>query len=176
MAFFRPEARAAIWRWREALAGAVIALFGLFMAIGARGLDPWLGLAVAFAGAALGWAGFQLGRFRRARGGPGVVQVDERRIAYFGPFGGGFVALGGLRRLEIVPPRAGGHPAWRLHHEGGEALEIPADAEGAEALFDVFAALPGLRIEPMLQALENPPDQAAVIWESEEDQGALRLH
>ncbi len=164
MAFFRPEAREALWRWREALIGVAIALLGLFMAIGAQGLDLWLGLAVIFAGAALGWAGFQLGRFRRARGGPGVVQVDERRIAYFGPHTGGIVALDSLWRLEIAPSPAGAL-AWRLHHEGGAPVEIPVNAEGAEALFDAFAALPGLRIEPMLQALERPPGQLAVIWE-----------
>ncbi len=171
MAFLRPEVKEGLLRWRETLAGLAVAGYGLWLAAGGRGLDLWFGLAVAFAGAAMAWAGWQLARFRRARGGPGVVQVDERRIAYFGPVTGGIVALDDLERLEIGPGPSG-HPVWRLFHEGGVPLEIPVNAEGAEVLFDAFAALPGLRLEPMLRALEGPPGQPAVIWQK----GHRRLH
>ena len=56
-------------------------------------------------------------------------------------------------------------PHWRLEQRGHPALLIPVNAEGSDALFDAFAALPGLRTERMLQELQGAPHQAVVIWQ-----------
>lgn len=42
---------------------------------------------------------------------------------------------------------------------------IPVDADGAEALFDAFAALPGLKTERMLATLRAESETAVLIWE-----------
>lgn len=162
MSFIRPEARAALWRWREVLAGGGVALLGASWALGPRGLLGWVGWALILAGVALVVIGIQRGRFRTGGGGHGVVQVDEGQITYFGPLSGGTVAAVELERLTLDPTA---HPAhWLLEQPGQPVLFIPIDAEGAEALFDVFSTLPGLRTEHMLAELRRGR-RPVVIWE-----------
>ena len=161
--FLRPEARAALWRWREVLAGIAAALFGLWLVAGPGLLLAVPGYALILAGGAFCWIGFQRGRFRSDGMGPGAVQVDEGQIAYFGPLTGGVVALRELERLSL--DRSSYPPHWRLDQPGQAALMIPVDAAGSNALFDAFAALPGLRTERMLAELGNPKAPSVVIWE-----------
>lgn len=171
----RPEARAQLLRWREALVGGAIALLGLWWIIGPGRLLilPAVGLIVA--GAALIWVGVQRARFRSAGQGPGAVRVDEGQITYFGPLTGGVVALRELSRLTLDKAQ---HPAhWRLAQPGQPDLLIPVNAEGAEALFDAFATLSGLRTERMLHALQGPDPHPIVIWQRDAAENApLRLH
>jgi len=163
MTFFRPEAQAAIWRWREVLAGAVVTLLGFWLVLGPGLLLAIPGYALVATGAALVWIGVQRGRFRGGGLGAGAVQVDEGQIAYFGPLTGGAVALRELERLSLDRTS---HPThWRLDQPGQPALLIPIDAAGADALFDAFAALPGLRTERMLTELQAQEAQSVVIWE-----------
>lgn len=162
MSFIRPGARAALHRWREALAGAAAVLLGLWWMLGASGLLPWVGGAVALAGAALVFAGIQRARFRGAAGGPGIVEVDEGRVAYFGPLTGGVVALSEITALSLDPSAKPSH--WVLSQPGQPDLCIPLNAEGAEALFDVFASLPGIRTERMLAQMRAEGDAAVVVW------------
>ena len=165
----RPEASAAIARWREALIGGAVALLGIYWASG-TGLLKWIGFFLVFAGGALVLAGIQRARFRMAGVGPGVVQVDERQVTYFGPLDGGAVAIGDIQTLTLdtssVPP------VWVLSQPGQGDLHIPVNAEGSDALFDAFAALPGIRTEHMLAQLEQKPDHPVVIW----SRPAARLH
>jgi hypothetical protein len=161
--FIRPELRAALWRYREAIAGAVIALLGLRWAWGAGDVILVAALLVTAFGAAVGWTGLQRARFRATSGGAGVVTVDEAQVAYFGPYTGGVVSVRQLIRVELDGQRPG-HPEWLLTEPGQAALAIPLDAEGAGALFDVFAALDGLDTERMLALQEAPPRAISLIW------------
>lgn len=161
--FFRPEAKAALWRWREVLVASAVALVGLWWIIGPGRLLAVPGWALLLTGAALGVIGFQRARFRSGGDGPGAVQVDEGQIAYFGPLTGGVMALQSLERLSLD---ARSHPAhWRLDAPGQDALLIPVNAAGSEGLFDAFATLPGLRTERMLHELRGGQSHAVVIWE-----------
>jgi hypothetical protein len=170
MSFVRPEASAKLARWREALIGLACLALGAWWAFHLGGLMTWIGGAVMLGGAALIAIGVQRGRFRTGGGGPGVVQIDEGQITYFGPLTGGAVDLADLVRLEYDPA---GHPAhWRLSQPGQPPLSIPVTAEGADALFDAFSALPGLRTERMLAAMKSPPPHSVVIWQGT----ANRLH
>ncbi|MEX0369589.1 MAG: hypothetical protein AB3N09_03100, partial [Tateyamaria sp.] len=56
-------------------------------------------------------------------------------------------------------------PHWRLDQPHQPPLMIPVDADGADALFDAFAALPGLKTERMLAQMRANPDAAVLIWE-----------
>lgn len=163
MSFIRPEAKAALWRWREVLIGAVLALLGTSWASGPGGLLGWVGLALVAAGTALVVIGVQRARFRISSGGPGVVQVDEGQITYFGPLTGGAAAVSDLQSLALDPTAKPAH--WVLVRPGEPPLTIPVNAEGSDALFDAFASLPGLRVQRMLAELNGENPHPVVIWE-----------
>ncbi|MBR9764092.1 MAG: hypothetical protein GYB53_11355 [Rhodobacteraceae bacterium] len=170
----RPEVRSALLRWREALLGAVVLGLGLWGVVGTYGYIPWLAGVLALIGAALVLAGVQRAHFRNAAGGIGVVKIDEGQIAYFGPFTGGVVALTEISRLSLDPGTR--PPSWRLVQLGQPDLLIPLDAEGADALFDIFAALPGLRTHKLVSEVQRATraetPHPVVIW----DRARLRLH
>ena len=163
MSFLRPEARETLWRWREVLVGLGALIGGAWLVLGPGRLLAVPGAALLVLGLLLVWVGVQRGRFRRAGDGVGVVRVDEGQISYFGPLTGGVIALRELERLSLD---ASHHPAhWRLEQPGQAALLIPVNASGSEALFDAFAALPGLKTERMLAEMQTGLPQAVVIWE-----------
>lgn len=171
MSFVRPEVRAALARWRETLAGAAAALAGLWLVFNGYGGGVVIGWGFLVGGAALAVAGVQRARFRAPPDGPGIVRVDEGRVVYLGPFGGGSVALDRLAWLELQPSGRA-RPDWVLIEEDGTRLDVPSDAMGAEALFDVFAALPGLGTEEMLARLGGPVRERTPVWQRD----APRLH
>lgn len=170
MSFVRPEATKSLTRWRETLIGGAIVALGAWWAISAGGILSWVGYALLPIGAALSFVGVQRARFRAASGGPGIVQVDEGRVTYFGPLTGGMVDLAEMTRLTLDPTAKPAH--WGLFQPGQPALMIPATAEGADALFDAFATLPGLRTQKMLAALSSQSDAAITVWTNEHN----RLH
>ena len=161
MSLLRAEALAALHRWRALIAAAALAL----------GASALLGRA-ALAGAPLAmallvlsllvalWLGRDaLARLRLARtGGAGVVAVAEGRIEYFGPETGGMADLDALRAVEIG---AGSH--WLLRTDGAPPLRIPLAAEGAAALLDAFAALPGFSAERAAAAVARPGAHV-IVW------------
>lgn len=172
MSFVRPEVRALLWRWRELLAGAALIALGLWWALGVTGwLLNALGGLLALAGAALALLGLQRARFRDARDGPGVVQVTEGRVAYFGPLTGGAVDIAELTRLSL--DRQGQPAHWVLRQPGCDPLHIPVSAKGGEALFDAFSALPGLRTEHMLRELHRAGGGESLIWQRQATRAAL---
>jgi hypothetical protein len=162
MSFLRPEAKAALWRWRELLAAAGLGALGAWWTFGTGGLLGWIGAALIALAGAIAVIGLQRGRFRMGAGGPGVVVVDEGEITYLGPLTGGSIAVAGIDRLALDPTARPAH--WVLGRAGAMPLCIPVNAEGAEALFDAFATLPGLRTERMLAELGNGA-APVVIWE-----------
>lgn len=171
MTFIRPEVRQMFWRWREVLIGGGIASLGLYWAVSSRGLLAMLGTVLVVGGAILIFAGLQRTRFRIGRGGPGVVQVDERQVTYFGPLNGGSVSIDALASVELEP-RSKPDAEWILTELRGQPLHIPVTAENAESLFDVFASLSGIRTENMLTQLRASPEERVTIW----DVGQRRLH
>ncbi len=164
MSLIRPEVTQHLNRWRETLAGTAAALFGAYWMITELGARQIIGTALAIGGALLLIAGIQRARFRKGSDGAGVVQVIEGQVTYFGPMDGGVIATEDLVRVELVPNGAK-EPAWRITHRTGEPLLIPVDARGAEALFDVFAGLPGLDTETMLQEMNRTPAFPVTIWQ-----------
>lgn len=175
MSFFRPEAKAELVRWREALVGAGLVVLGLWWLLGPGRLLTFPAVAFLVAGAALIWIGVQRARFRGKGDGPGAVQVDEGQIAYFGPLTGGAIALREMSRLILDRSQFPAH--WQLEQPGVPAVTIPVNAAGAEALFDAFATLPGLRTERMLAELQARTRYQVVIWQRESSISAqLPLH
>ncbi|WP_216821455.1 hypothetical protein [Tabrizicola sp. TH137] len=154
----REEMRAALWRGREGIAAGAVVAFGLWVAAqGGWVLLPF-GLAVAAFGAGLGVQAWRRLRFAQGGAAPGVVEVDEGQISYMGPTLGGFVAVPDLVELRLMTLR--GQRLWRLKQADGQVLLVPVEAAGAEALFDVFATLPGMDMAALLAALA-PAGQGA---------------
>ena len=101
MSFIRPEAQAFLWRWRELLGALALLLLGLRWAIWGIGLMQITGWACVALALVLGVVGAQRMRFRLGSGGPGVVQVTEGQISYFGPLTGGAVARSEIETLRL---------------------------------------------------------------------------
>ncbi len=175
MSFVRPEAKLALWRWREVIVAAFVFILGLSWVTGPGGLLGWIGWVLIAIALALAVVGVQRARFRTGAGGPGVVSIDEGQITYFGPLDGGTVATREIERLALDPTSS---PAlWVLDQPGQPTLHIPVNAEGAEALFDVFSSLPGLKTQQMLAELNGSAMHPVVIWERHPSRPAhLRLH
>lgn len=165
MTFFRPEATAALWRWREVLIGVALAVLALCWLAGPGGLLGFVAPAVLVAAGALIMIGLQRGRFRGAGGGLGTVQVDEGQVTYFGPLTGGTVALREMSRLILDGAQRPAH--WRLEQPDHAPVMIPVNADGADFLFDAFASLPGLKTENMLTQLRDAPTKPVLIWQRE---------
>lgn len=139
-------------------------LLALWMALGTFGVTRWLAGALGLLGVGLLWTGAQRWRFARPGRGPGVVEVDERRLTYWGPLSGGTVDLDDLLRLDLDSDSS--PPCWVLVTLRGESLSVPVNAERAEALLDLFTALPGLRTEAMLAALERTGGGTVTLWQA----------
>ncbi|MEQ6248913.1 hypothetical protein ABMC89_08480 [Sulfitobacter sp. HNIBRBA3233] len=161
--FFRPEAKAALWRWREVLVAGALVCLGLWWLLGPGGLLAVPAVALVGIGAALAWIGVQRARFRGNGEGAGVVSVDEGQVSYLGPLTGGVVALRDLERISLV--RTARPPHWQLDAPGQEPVMIPVNAANADALFDAYASLPQFHTERMLSELRGGTAQAVVIWE-----------
>lgn len=153
MSLIRPEAAAALTRLREVIAGGGLAAAGLWLLFNPGYLLPALGLALIAAGAGLALVGLRRLWFRAPGQAPGVVQVIEGQVGYFGPEGGGFVALDDLIALSLTAD--GAH--WRLTSHEGAVLIVPRAAKGAETLLDVFVRLPGLDPAALVRAASAGP-------------------
>lgn len=164
----RPEIRAGLWRWREVFAALIVLAVGVWIVRNSFGYLNWLGWAVSGAAVLGGIAGLQLGRFRRHTDGKGVVTIRERRIAYLGPEEGGMIDLDLLSSLAFDPARQ----SWTLRDQKGTRLSIPVSALGADALFDLFVTLPGLRASDLIAVLETPPAITTILWQ----QSRLLVH
>ena len=166
MILIRPELQARFWHWREALAAAAVAVLGGWLLWRGLRWQDWMlqglgGLVLAGALAAL-YAAVQRARFRVPDGAPGIVRVTERRIVYMGPYDGGAVSLQSIVEVALVPGPGGRH--WALCRAGEPALMIPLGALGAEALFDAFAALPGLDPARLARSVERPAPEPVIVW------------
>jgi hypothetical protein len=162
--FIRPEVAAALHRWREVIGAGGLAAFGLWLLTRGGVVLPVIGGLTVAVGAWLALTGWRRLRFARgtAAAGPGVVEVIEGQVGWFGPGIGGFVALAEVHSLSLVT--VAGIRCWRLDHEGSGHLLIPLDAAGAGRLFDAFAALPGLSVAALVTAAEAPGAGTRIVW------------
>lgn len=173
--FLRPEARAALRRWAEpALWLAVVAL-GLRLFLVGGWFWQGAGVLLGVVGGALFLTALRSARMRLGHDGPGVVEVDERQVTYFGPQTGGAVSIDALTRVEIETSAAGPGPTelwWLFHMPGQPPLRVPGDAAGAERLLDALAPLPGVDFDAAIRAAHSDEQALFVIWQ----QDRLRLH
>lgn len=172
MSFLRPEATRLIRRWAETAVYAALAGWGVvWLLTSASGGPAWRwGLAAVAALAGL-WFVRAAAMAALAAGegeAPGIVEIDERRVAYWGPREGGAIALDEIASVDIdvaAPDDWHDETVWALRPPGIEAaLLIPASAEGAERLIDAFAALPGFDPARAVSALRARRPGLITIW------------
>ena len=154
----RPELAAGLRRWSEVLASMALAAFGLWTLQSHDRFIQIIGVVLIAAGLGLALVAWRRLRFQRETSAPGIVQVVEGQVSYFGPETGGFVGIGQVVELHLVDHAT----TWRLV-TAEETLHIPVAAQGADALFDAFGQLPGLRMADVLDALDHP-QPARVLW------------
>ncbi len=161
--FFRPEAITALTRWREVLMALAIILIGLWIALRPGGvIVTGFGYVLIALGAAFMVPALRRARFMTGTDGPGAVEVDEGRILYMGPQTGGTMALDDLRVLSVR--RDGGDQVTWVLADATQLLVIPVHAAGADALFDAFAALPGLNVERLIRAVQSRTKGSQRLW------------
>jgi hypothetical protein len=156
----RPELAAFARRYSEVLTGLGIAALGLWALQARGGFYQLLAALVLMTGLALAFAGWRKVRFRRAGDAPGIVQILEAQISYFGPDTGGFIGTDDLVELHLL---AAG-PTWQLVGQDGTRLDIPVAATGSDALYDIFAGLPGVDMPRILAALDKIASEDRALW------------
>lgn len=164
--FLRPEIVAALVRWREVAGALALAAAGLWV----TGFGGWffqaVGLLIAVAGAGAAVIALRRLRFVREVDQPGIVEVDEGQVRYFGPHGGGFAALAEAAELSVYTD-ADGRKWWLIREQSGNLLPVPAAAEGADRLFEAFSSLPGLSQTALIEALEREGRGPVTVWRRE---------
>ncbi|WP_295074546.1 hypothetical protein [Tabrizicola sp.] len=169
MSFIRPELLDAAHRWREVIAGGTLAALGTWTAWqGGYFLTP-LGLSLLALGTAWALTAWRRLRFQQDGEAPGIVRVTEAQVAYYGPRVGGFVGLPELSEIRLLTLR--GRRIWKLKQGDGQLLHIPVESDGAEALFDAFATLPGIDMAALVAALgsDAAPSDSRVVALAEVD-------
>ncbi|MEO0388285.1 MAG: hypothetical protein AAF281_12265 [Pseudomonadota bacterium] len=184
MSFVRPELRARAARlftarfvhWVEPLVVLGLFALALFLGLGFLRGGGWVGGAVGAVALATGVVTLiafgRRAKFERGGTAQGLVEIDERRVAYLAPQGGGIVALGGVARIEIHAAEGdpkGLRTVWVLTDARGQSLVIPAGARGAGALADALAGLPGIRLDRAAAALAGERAGRHLIWSAPGD-------
>lgn len=155
----RPEVSATLRQWSEVLIGVCVMLLGVWGLQARGGFYQTLSALVVLTGIALAVIGWRRLRFNRAGHAPGIVQVLEGQISYFGPETGGFIGIADILEVHLTDSARN----WQLVGEDGTRVTIPVAADGARALFDIFAALPGMNMPALLTALDTP-DHDRCLW------------
>ncbi|MEL6316591.1 MAG: hypothetical protein AAFR16_03010 [Pseudomonadota bacterium] len=110
----------------------------------------------------------QLARGREGRLGPGLVEIAERRIVYWGPESGGAVSLDALRAVSVARTEDGPFDEdvfWVLETaDPEETLRIPSGAEGATGLPTAFEGLPGFDLARAAAATRAPDPGLERVW------------
>lgn len=164
MGLIRPELREWLRPRQEMLVAALCVIVSGWIA----SWGGWFFAGLGFLGFAIS-AGWLLGSWRRLAfhrdiAAPGLVEIVEGEIRYFGARAiGGTLALRDLNEIRLL--RLNGQDYWRLKTQGGEALLIPVEAKGADRLADAFSALPGLDLGRVSAALaQKGGPSLRIVW------------
>ena len=175
MSFMRPEATASLHRWRDVIVAIAAIALGTWMFTTKLGVPSAAGAFLILLGLALGWTGYRRARFTTKGDGPGVVELDERQISYFGPIDGGSLAIASLTRITIqssLNRLKQPQQHWQLEADTGEMLRIPSSAKNAQALFDAVTALDGVNYDQAIKAMQAGKADMFLVWQKDK----RRLH
>ena len=163
MPVIRPELAERLRPWRELAAAVLVAVSGAWVFTWGGLVFQPIGIAVFAVAAVWGIDARRRMRFRREVAAPGVVELIEGAIRYYGAQTlGGEIALRDLVEVRLL--RLNGHAHWRLRSSDGQALLIPVEAAGAARLADAFSALPGFDLAQAANALDAKGETFRIVW------------
>ncbi|KMW56267.1 hypothetical protein AIOL_001219 [Candidatus Rhodobacter oscarellae] len=168
MSFIRPEVQEKLAKTRPFAIGAGLLLLGLYWLVDGGGVMRFVGAGLAVLGGVLLWDGARRARFPASGDGSGVVEIDERRITYYGPDGGSSVSLNDVARIRINTTDQGPFMAdlyWEFTERSGLRLVFPGDAVGAEKIFDALAVFDGADFQAIVEANTHTEDASFLVWE-----------
>lgn len=159
----RPDLWRRLRHWAEPGAAILTVIFALWLATWGGWFFAALGLTFALAAGAWLLTALRRLSFHRKADGPGLVEIDEGSIRYYGArLLGGEIALRDLSEIRMLTVQ--GRPHWRLKSLDAQALLIPLNATGAAALADAFEALPGIRMGEISAAASQPRAGSRTLW------------
>lgn len=172
MSFIRPEAATFLRQWGLPAILAVVGMALIWKGWILTAQGAWVGVVLmvlgAFCGLTLvGVVERALAGWRGRHGGPGIVTVEEGRISYFGPQGGGILALDALTLVEIVTTDngpVGEDLCWRLADSLGQQVVIPGGAKGTQDMLDTLGTLPGFDHLAVVRAMGSTSQARFAIW------------
>lgn len=165
MSFIRPEVQATLHKYLEPIIGLGIALLGLYMLLGSRGLISVLGVGLIGIGLPMIYLSLRRIRLQSDHMGLGVVEVTEREISYMTPQDASTISIDALDSVTVRNAQ-GPHADmyWLLEDKHGTLLTIPNSAAGSEKLLNGLAALPGVDFDAAGRARSIGSDETIVIW------------
>ncbi len=155
---------------------------GYWLILGGYVFTPLGALLIAVA-APWAIAAYRRLRFVQSIASEGLIEVVEGELRFFAPDDGGgrhapmggFLNLPDLAELRLL--HLDSRRFWRMKTVDGQALMVPVDAAGHDALFDVFAALPGMDDAALIHALTHAPatpSATQTLWRRPHAGPALR--
>jgi len=166
--FIRPNVRAHFSKWFEAYLVAAFLIIGLRLLIRGFVIESIVyeivGALVVLLGLVFLRGAIQRIQFRRSQMAPGMVDVTEREISYFGPMLGKTISLESLLKIELRESEAYGS-VWVMHNSEGDPMIVPTSAKGSDRLFDAFTSLSDVKMDALVRAVNTVPVRNHVIWE-----------
>lgn len=167
MSFIRPAARQAIQHYGEPAALSLITIWAIWQGSVMAADGRWLalvpaGVCVVAILALFAWIERTMVAWKSRHTGPGVVVIDEGRIAFLGPAGGVVMAVDMLVVVEVWTE--GDRMGWYLADELGQTITIPGGAVGAEALLDRLGTLQGFDHFAMIGAMRGDAARRTRVW------------
>ena len=149
--------------WRETIVAIIFAGIGLYWTINSYGTLYFIGYGVLIIGIIFAYVGYQRASFKRKETSGGIVEFTEGQISYFGPKTGAIFSVEDIECLSI--DKSNSSSIWIIERTADYKVEIPANVEGNEVLFDVFNSLEGFQIHQMLEALSSSRCNKTVLWQ-----------
>ena len=167
MSFVRDDAAKALRRYQELFVGLALILVSIWVWVNFLGVLRWIALPLAVLGLVSAWYAWRRVRVKAGNDGPGVLEVDERRLSYFGPFGGTSISLDDVIRIEIETTELGPftEDMFWLFHTRTETARIPSSAQGGDKIFDVLSSFSGADYDAAIRASSSSKRDNFLIWQ-----------
>ena len=169
MSFVRDDAAATLRKYQEVLLGIVLILIGFWILVSFHGFLRWLSVPLVVLGSVSTWNAWRRTRMKAANNGPGVVEIDERRLSYFGPFGGQSISLNDVTRIQIETTELGpfADDMFWLFYTGSELARVPSSAQGADAILDALSSFKGADYDAVIRASSSTKRDKFLIWQKQ---------
>ncbi|MEO1538309.1 MAG: hypothetical protein AAFR73_11310 [Pseudomonadota bacterium] len=169
----RAELHAFLDHWKEALSFGAACVGAMSVVIFVP--QPSLQILSALGACGFGTLSFLAWRrtaLQQSVDGPGVVEMSEREITFFGPAEGWTISLDDLAEVAIASDEAEGNAVqyhWIFRTRDGGYQTVPTSALGADQLVTGVSFLDGLDISKASHVIRSGQQGVFVIWQKVKD-------